>query len=165
MDILGQMVEEQQKALRELKAARREAPNPYLDKLIANVRDSISGLRQRQKKAKGSDPKRRALILDVAQTLDLSMRHHLPMGLDPAIVLFAAERVVEEVISKRSRKAVNARYNQKGGSREKAASLLKEYATGKYPTKTECAEHAQMHRGMTHKTAMKVLRNAPKPRR
>jgi hypothetical protein len=69
----------------------------------------------------------------------------------------------DRFLSEYGKKAANARHDQPGGSREKQAKIREIWATGKYSTKTLCAEEEYQALGMANGTAIHALRNAPDP--
>lgn len=74
-----------------------------------------------------------------------------------------AEKLKKAVRSSKAKKAINIRHDKKGGSRDKRNQIREIWATGKYTTKTRCAEEEYDALGMSFSTAIKALQNAPKP--
>lgn len=165
LDGIRRHLDELKESLRQLKATRNKQPDEYLDKLISNAKEMISYVKSRQKRIESPDPRRKARVLAIAEALHLSLRDHLPRNFSPTLLLAAAESVDERLISARSRDAVNKRHDQKGGSRDKAARIRAEYATGRYPTKDKCAEQAGAKIGMSYTAAKKALRGTKKAAR
>jgi hypothetical protein len=58
---------------------------------------------------------------------------------------------------------VEAYLNKPGGLREKAAKVVREWATGNYKNKDDCAERVSKKIGMSFSTARKHLRGTPNP--
>ena len=63
--------------------------------------------------------------------------------------------------SKDGRRAAIARHSQPGGSRDKQAKIREIWASGKYRSKSKCAEDEHEELGMSLDTAKKALRNTP----
>ena len=61
--------------------------------------------------------------------------------------------------------AANARHSKPGGSREKQTEIRNIWATGKYSSRSVCAEEECAALGMALSTAIKALRNTPDPTR
>lgn len=59
--------------------------------------------------------------------------------------------------------AADAKHARPGGSRDKREQLLTIWRIGKYDTKTRCAEEESGAIGIAYSTALKILRNVPKP--
>jgi hypothetical protein len=74
-----------------------------------------------------------------------------------------SEALEKQILSEYGKKAANARYDQPGGSRERQAKIREIWNTGKYSTKTSCAEKEHNALGMALGTAINALRNAPDP--
>ncbi len=64
---------------------------------------------------------------------------------------------------KNAREAANARHDQPGGSRDKQRKIRELWATGKYRSRSECAETEHERLGMALTTAIDALKNTPKP--
>lgn len=62
-----------------------------------------------------------------------------------------------------SDKAINARHNQPGGSRDKQNQIRAIWATGKYTSRDICAEQECASLVVSFATARKALRNTPDP--
>ena len=82
-----------------------------------------------------------------------------------------AENLPEEIAkillnerSERARLAAIALHSQTGGSHDKQESMRKVWATGKYKSRTQCAEKEHENFGMSLATAIKALRNTPDPK-
>jgi hypothetical protein len=67
--------------------------------------------------------------------------------------------------SQNAKKAINARHDQPGGSREKQESIRKIWATGKYTSRERCAEEECAAMNISFTSARKALRNTPDPLR
>ena len=65
--------------------------------------------------------------------------------------------------SKRGKDAADSAHNKPGGSRDKRRQIQSLWATGNYDTHQLCAEEEYQAIGMSYDTALKALRNAPKP--
>lgn len=63
----------------------------------------------------------------------------------------------------RAKDAATARHSQPGGSRDRKAKALEEWATGRHPTRDRCAEAIGLKLGVPFSTARKWLRGAPGP--
>ena len=64
-----------------------------------------------------------------------------------------------------ARAAANALHDKPGGSRDKKRKLQEIWASGKYTSRTICAEQECAALGMSPETARKALRNTPDPGR
>lgn len=62
-----------------------------------------------------------------------------------------------------ARAAADALHNQPGGNRDKQDAIRKIWATGKFTSRSVCAEQESAGLGMSYETARKALRNTPKP--
>lgn len=67
-------------------------------------------------------------------------------------------------ITKRAKLAAMARHSQPGGSHDKQTKIREVWATGKYSSRTKCAEKEHENFGMSFSTAQKALRNTPDPK-
>ena len=67
--------------------------------------------------------------------------------------------------SNKGKKAVNARHDQPGGSRDKQGKIREMWASGDYGSKENCAQMAAQTRGLgvSYDTARKALRGEPNP--
>lgn len=74
-----------------------------------------------------------------------------------------AEKLMRMEKSNAARRRVEARHNKAGGSREKRESIRQIWASGKYDTKVRCAEEESAALGISIDTALKALRNLPRP--
>ena len=63
----------------------------------------------------------------------------------------------------KARAAANAKHDRPDGSREKQRKLQEFWASGKYSTRSICAEQECAALGMAYATAVKALRNTPDP--
>jgi hypothetical protein len=61
--------------------------------------------------------------------------------------------------------AANAKHSKPGGSRDKQTQIRDIWATGKYSSRSVCAEEEAAAIGMAVTTAIKALRNTPDPTR
>ena len=61
--------------------------------------------------------------------------------------------------------AANARHDQPGGSRDKKRQIREAWASGKFATRSICAEQECAALGIAYATAVKALRNTPDPTR
>lgn len=130
----------------------------YKRGLMSSTRADIERLR----KLKRPGPDQTALIDDVAKALDFSLRNHA--DLPPDVLIHAARQVVK-VFNGQKTKAVKVRHAKPSASKEKSAKIQDEWATGKYPTKRNCAKKAGHRLGMTPDAAYRALRNQPNPKR
>ena len=74
-----------------------------------------------------------------------------------------ADDLLKNILSRRGKKAANARYNQASGSRSKRAKLLRIWASGRYSTRDACAEQECDALYVTFRTARKWLVGTPDP--
>ena len=65
--------------------------------------------------------------------------------------------------SKNAKKAADARYDQPGGTREKHAILRASWASGRYKSRSACAEAECASLGIAYSTARKALIGTPDP--
>lgn len=65
--------------------------------------------------------------------------------------------------SSAAKKAINARHDKPGGSRDKKTQIQKIWATGKYTSRDICAEQECAGLGMSFRAARNALTNMPKP--
>jgi hypothetical protein len=72
---------------------------------------------------------------------------------------------LKEYLSDRGRKAANARYDKPGARRDQIRQIRAAWASGKYKTKALCAEEEYDGIGLPFSSALKALRNQPKPKR
>lgn len=96
---------------------------------------------------------------------DLAFRNYLlTWQLDStragAIRLAAARKAMA---STHGKKAAHARHSKPGGAVEKAEAIRAAWASGKYSSRTVCAEQECAHLGMSFDSARKALRNTPDP--
>ncbi len=63
---------------------------------------------------------------------------------------------------KNAQEAANARHAQPGGSHDKRKSIMEIWSTGKYKTKSACAQAESEKLGMSFSTALKALREPKK---
>ncbi|MFK5949319.1 MAG: hypothetical protein QM500_11195 [Methylococcales bacterium] len=79
-------------------------------------------------------------------------------------VMDITEEINNQEKSARGRKAVNARHDQRGGSRDKQQKIRDIFATGKYKNnRTICAENEHDAIGMSYSAARKALNNTQDP--
>ncbi|WP_155639773.1 hypothetical protein [Burkholderia cepacia] len=74
-----------------------------------------------------------------------------------------SESLLQREVSDSARRAANAKHRKPGGSLEKRAQLRAIWASGKYTSRTICAEQECGALGMSFDTARKALRNTPDP--
>ena len=74
-----------------------------------------------------------------------------------------SESLIQREISDSARRAANAKHRKPGGSHDKRAQLRAIWASGKYTSRTICAEQECAALGMSFDTARKALRNTPNP--
>lgn len=96
---------------------------------------------------------------------DLAFRNYLlTWQLDStragAIRLAAARKAMA---STHGKKAAHARHSKPGGAVEKAEAIRAAWASGKYSSRTVCAEQECAHLGISFDSARKALRNTPDP--
>lgn len=70
---------------------------------------------------------------------------------------------VKKIISEQSKRAAIEGHSQPNGTYDKQNKIRAAWATGKYPTKTKCAEMEHERIGMSLESARKALRNRPTP--
>jgi len=81
-----------------------------------------------------------------------------------ASLLFSGlQRAPEEVRTKASQIAAEARHSAPGGSRQKREAIRAAWASGKYTSRDICAEQECGALGISFSTARKALRNTPNP--
>ncbi|WP_042673052.1 hypothetical protein [Variovorax sp. CF313] len=107
--------------------------------------------------AGASELKTAALLKEMAAELEAAM----PRLLRQAAA--AGGAVYKRQASKRAKDAADHRHSSPGGAREKAESIRREWASGKYSTRERCAEEEHAALGMSYSSAIKALRNVPKP--
>jgi hypothetical protein len=107
----------------------------------------------------GSIDRKRAAHL---KSLGLELEAQLPDLLRRAAAEGGA--VYKRRVSKRAKDAADHRHSSPGGAREKAESIRREWASGKYSTRERCAEEEHAALGMSFSSALKALRNVPKPK-
>lgn len=73
------------------------------------------------------------------------------------------ESLLRSEVSDSARRAANAKHRKPGGSHDKRAQLQAIWASGKYTSRTICAEQECAALGMSFDTARKALRNTPDP--
>jgi len=73
-----------------------------------------------------------------------------------------ATKQIEENRAK-AKAMADARHNKPGGAREKRAAIRAIWASGKYSSRTVCAEQECGALGMSYDTARRALRNTPHP--
>ena len=69
----------------------------------------------------------------------------------------------KKLASDRGRKAVEARHNKPGGSRDLIKKMQEEWASGNYKSRDLCAEEMCAHLNISYSTARRALRNTPTP--
>ncbi|CAM2187675.1 hypothetical protein BC2230_50419 [Burkholderia cepacia] len=74
-----------------------------------------------------------------------------------------SESLLRSEVSNSARRAANAKHRKPGGSHDKRAQLQAIWASGKYSSRTICAEQECAALGMSFDTARKALRNTPDP--
>lgn len=79
----------------------------------------------------------------------------------PRTISAAFERKINDLHSKRARKAAEARHSQPGGNRDRIEKVQAEWATGKYKSKDQCATIMAEELGMAFSTARRSLINFP----
>jgi hypothetical protein len=73
--------------------------------------------------------------------------------------------LLKEFVSEQSKKAINARHDKPGGSREKRRKIQEIWSYGKYTSRDICAQEEAGYLGMSFKAARNALRNTPEPDR
>ena len=74
-----------------------------------------------------------------------------------------ADNLLKNILSRRGERAINARHDQAGGSRDNKKKLLEIWASGRYSSRDECAERECGTLCVTFRTARKWLMGAPDP--
>jgi hypothetical protein len=69
---------------------------------------------------------------------------------------------IDAVFKERAKSGADKLHDQPGGSRDKKQAIREIWASGKYDTRTRCAEEECAALGMSYDTARKALRNAAK---
>lgn len=75
------------------------------------------------------------------------------------------EKGTPEWFSQNAKKAINARHDKPGGSRDKQKQIKDVWASGKYTSRDICAEEECAALNMSFSTARKALRNTPNPKK
>ncbi|GAA0838902.1 hypothetical protein [Cupriavidus pauculus] len=90
------------------------------------------------------------------------------LGLERARGASIAEKEAMELRSAQSssagKKGAEIRHSQPNGAREKAQKVRALWATGKYKSRTQCAEQEHAKLGMSYEAARKALRNTANPK-
>ena len=115
------------------------------------------------------------------QYLDARMRLGFPVAHEPGpapivvlnpgqpndegygVQVAAALQKIKENASARARRAADALHDKPGGNRAKQAEIQSIWASGKYPSRDECAEQECAHLNMSYSAARKALGNMPDP--
>lgn len=82
-------------------------------------------------------------------------------GLNTGAQLIAKSMKIKA--QKRGKEAADIRHGKPGGSRSKADEMRRLWASGKYTSRTRCAEEECAALGMSYDAARKALRNTPVP--
>lgn len=85
-------------------------------------------------------------------------------GLENSLVRYST--ALQETREKKqldAKAAAEALHNKPGGSRDKQEKIREIWASGKYSSRSICAEQESAGLGMSFDTARKALRNTPKP--
>lgn len=69
------------------------------------------------------------------------------------------------LLQQRASLAAGARHDRPDGSREKQARMRAAWASGKYRSRSDCADKEHTGLGISFETARKALRNTPEPKR
>lgn len=75
----------------------------------------------------------------------------------------AINELKRQTLSDSARRAADARHSQPGGSRDRRDKIRAIWATGKYSSRTVCAEKECSNLGLSFDAARKALRNTPDP--
>ena len=128
-----------------------------------HVRDPMEHDPQwRDRKKKDLPPE----ILRIASVLDFELRDHLKNGAPAGLTLQVAIAVVRElqvITSNKGKVSVARRHDAPGGSHEMAGEVRKEWASGKYKSRNQCAEKVHEKMGMSFKAARNALVGISKP--
>jgi hypothetical protein len=73
------------------------------------------------------------------------------------------EQVSPKIFSEHMKKAINAKHDQPGGSREIRAKIREIWATGKYPSRDKCAENVCGKFKLSYRTTRNALKGTPNP--
>lgn len=73
------------------------------------------------------------------------------------------QKKVKAGVSKMKKNAADALHSQPGGSREKQEAIRAAWASGKFSSRTVCAEQECAEMNMSYDSARRALRNTPKP--
>jgi hypothetical protein len=114
-------------------------------------------------------------ILKIAEVIHFKLRHCVYTGgpgkliaapraweLETAIAVVRAQQVIA---SDAGKKNIDKRHAAPGGAHDKAEAIRKAWASGKYSSRSICAEEEARALGMSYDAASKALRNQPTPSR
>lgn len=82
---------------------------------------------------------------------------------NPASLIYAQVTQIRNLARVRGKNAADANHNKPGGSREKKLAIVAAWATGKFDSRTRCAEEECAGLNMSFDAARRALRNTPEP--